>query len=170
MKKIFFLILLLLALYLLLGCPSIVDAINLRLFASPEHILNRFYTEEDLAVDQVMDSLILAGPKMTPLLEREIQKREIQRRRHAITALGHLGNNNSIPILEQLLQDKGEKESFRAAALLAIASIDLSYAQKIAPQYLNDSRYVAECAYEVITDPTSLYKRSYWDALFHRHY
>ncbi|WP_094603337.1 hypothetical protein SPSIL_027700 [Sporomusa silvacetica DSM 10669] len=170
MKRLILLTLLLPALYLLLGCPSIFDAINLRLFASPEYILNRFYTEQDLAVDQVMDSLILAGPKMAPLLEREILKREIPRRRHAITALGHLGNNNSFPILEHILQDKGEKEVFRADALLSIARIDLPYAQKIAPQYLNDTSFVAKCAHEVITDPTSLYKRSYWDALFHRHY
>lgn len=159
-----------LVLFLLLLGPNIIDAINLRLFASPEYILNRFYTEQDLATDQVTDSLILAGPKMAPLLEREIQKKEIPRRFYAIVALGHLGNNNSIPILEQLLQDKGEKEGFRGEALLAIASIDLPYAQKIAPQYFNDMRYVAKCAHEVITDPTLLYKRSYWDALFHRHY
>ena len=169
MKKIFFFILLLSALDWLLGY-LIFDAVNLRLFAAPEYILNRFYTEQDLAEDQLKDSLILAGPKMAPLLEREIQKKEIPRRLYAITALGHLGNNNSIPILEQLLQDKGENEGFRAAALLAIASIDLPYAQKIAPKYLNDMRYVTKCAHEVITDPTSLYKRSYWDALFHRHY
>lgn len=160
-----------LVLNLLFLGPSIIDAINLRLFAAPEYVLNRFYTEQDLAVDQVMDSLILAGPKMAPLLEREILKREIPRRRHAITALGHLGNDNSLPILEHILQDKGEKkEVFRADALLSIARIDLPYAQKIAPEYLNDTSFVAECAREILTDSTSLYKRSYWDALFHRHY
>ncbi len=170
MKRLIFLTLLLPALYLLLGCPSIIDVINLRLFASPEYILNRFYTEQDLAVDQVMDSLILAGPKMAPLLEREILKREIPRRRHAITTLGHLGNNNSLPILEHILQDKSKKEGFRADALLSIARIDLPYAQKIAPRYLNDTENVAKWARKVLTNPTGLYNRSYWDALFHRHY
>lgn len=170
MKKISILVILLFVLYLSLGCPSIFDAIKLRLFADPEHIINRFYTERDLAEDQLIDSLILAGPKVVPLLECEILNKEIPRRLYAISALGHLGNNNSIPILEHILQDKSEKEAFRASALEAIASIDLRYAQKIASEYLHDTSIVAKRAKEVLANPTSLYKRSYWDALFHRHY
>lgn len=167
-------ILVLFVLYIILNLfflgPKIIDAANLRLFAYPEFVLNRFYTERDLAEDQLIDSLILAGPKVVPLLEREILNREIPRRRYAISALGHLGNNNSIPTLEHILQDKSEKEVFRADALEAIASIDLRYAQKIASEYLHDTSIVAKRAKEVLANPTSLYKRSYWDALFHRHY
>lgn len=170
MKKIVFFVFLLLAFYLLLGCPSIFDAINLKLFAAPEHIINRFYTEKDLAEDQLIDSLILAGSKMVPLLEQEILKKEIPRRRYAISALGHLGNNKSITILEHILQDKSEKEVFRADALEAIAGINLTYAQKIAPAYLNDTSFVANRAREILTNSTSLYKRTYWEALLHRHY
>lgn len=170
MKKIIFRIFLLFVLYLLLGCPDVIDAINLRLFASPEYIINRFYTEQDLAEDQLMDSLILGGSKMVPLLEREILKKETPRRLYAISALSVLGKNDSIPIIEHILQDKSEKEDFRAAALRAVARIDLPYAQKIAPQYLNDTKNVAKYAHEVLTVPTWLDNRSYWDALFHRHY
>ena len=170
MKKILTLVCLLFVVYFLLGCPSIFDAINLRLFAAPEHIINQFYTEKDLVEDQLIDSLILAGPQMVPLLEREILKKEVPRRLYAISALGHLGNNKSIPILEHILQDKSEIELFRAVALGAIASINLTYAQKIAPEYLNDTSIVAKRANTILTDPPSLYKRTYWDALFHRHY
>lgn len=169
-KKIIVLILLLPVAFLSFLGPNVIDAINLRLFASPEYILNRFYTEQNLFEDQLEDSLILAGSKMAPLLEREILKKEIQRRRYAIGALGFIGNNNSVQILEHILQDKSEIEYFRGDALEAIAGIDLPYAQKIAPQYINDMGYVADRAHEILTDPTSLYKRSYWDALFHRHY
>ncbi|MEM5794869.1 MAG: hypothetical protein AAGU23_01145 [Bacillota bacterium] len=174
MKKLIFLILLLSVLsYLLLLSPRIIDAINLRLIASPENILNRFYTEQGLAVDQVVDSLILGGPKVLPLLECKILNRETPRRVYAIYALSDLGNNDSIPSLEYILQDKNEEENFRVAALLAIASINLPYAQKIAPQYLNDTTNIAKYAYKVLNPDSELRilldKRSYWDAFFHRH-
>lgn len=168
---IFVLSVLYLALNLFFLAPNIIDATNLRIFAAPEYVLNRFYTERDLAEDQLTDALILAGPKMVPLLELEISKREIPRRRYAISALGILGDNDSIPILEHILQDKSEKEEFRGDALLAIAKIDLSYAKTIAPNYLNDMSFVSTCANKVLTgDPVWLEKRSYWDALYHRHY
>lgn len=169
MKKIILFILLLPVLYLLLLSPRIIDAINLRLIASPESVLNRFYTEKDLAEDQLIDSLILGGPKVVPLLEREILKKETPRRLYAIHALSILGKNDSIPSIEHILQDKSEPEDFRAAAFRAIARIDLIYAQKIAPQYLNDTKNVVKYAREVFTAPTWLDKRSYWDAFFHRH-
>jgi HEAT repeat protein len=107
---------------------------------------------------------------MVPILEHEISKREIPRRRYAIGALGILGNKDSIPILEHILQDKSEKEYFRGDALLAIAKIDLSYAQKNASNYLNDMRIVSTCANKVLTGNLGwLDKRSYWDAFYHRH-
>jgi hypothetical protein len=174
LKKIISRLFLVAILYLVLGCPSIFDAINLRLFSTPEQVINRFYTEQDLAPDQVIDALILAGPKMCPLLEQEILKREIPRRYFAIVALSNLGNNDSISSIEYILQDKSESENFRGTALLAIARINLPYAQKIAPQYLNDAMYISQYAKKVLEpDPELrilLDKRSYWDSFFHRHY
>ncbi|MBP2656953.1 MAG: hypothetical protein H6Q73_4522 [Firmicutes bacterium] len=167
MKKIIFRIFLLLVLYFV--GPNIIDAINLRFFASPEDTLNRFYTEHDLAEDQLKDSLILAGTKMVPLLEREILKKDIPRRRYAIGTLGYLGNENSLVVLEHIFHDESEEAYFRGDALLAIASIDLLYAQKIASQHLNDMN-IAKYAREVLTTTTRLDQRSYCDALFHRHW
>ncbi len=170
MKEIIIALIIILSPFWLFLSPNIIDAINLKLFVAPEHIINRFYTEKELAEDQLIDSLILAGSKMVPLLEQEILKKEIPRRRYAISALGHLGNNKSSTILEHILQDKSEKEVFRADALEAIAGINLTYAQKIAPAYLNDTSFVANRAREILTNSTSLYKRTYWEALLHRHY
>lgn len=54
-----------------------------------------------------------------------ILKKELPRRIYAIYALGDLGNNDSIPSIEPVLQDKSETEDIRIAAFLATASIDL---------------------------------------------
>lgn len=172
MKKLTFLILLLPVSCLLLLGPDIIDALHLRLFASPEYILNRFYTERDLAEDQLVDSLLLGGAKMTPSLEREILKKEIPRRLYAIYALGILGNIHSLPALEYIFQDKSENTYFRVAALRAMARIDLTYAQKIAAQYLDADAggNLEKYAREVLTYSTKPDNRSYSDAFFHRHY
>lgn len=154
---------------LVLGGPRWIDAVQLKFFASPEEVLNRFYTEKDLAEDQLQDSLIMAGPKMAPLLEQEILKKDIPRRRYAIGALSNIGDHGSIPALEQILQDKSEMEYFRVDALESIALIDLSYAQSIAPQYQKDTAHVARCANIVLTAPERLYQRSHEEAFWHRH-
>lgn len=169
MKRILFRILVLFVLYVALGCPDVIDAVHLRFFASPENVLHKFYTERDLVEDQLMDSLILAGSKMVPTLEREIPKKDMHKRRYAIGALGNMGNRASIPVLEDILQNKNECEYFRVDALEAIANIDLPYAQSIAPQYQKDTSAVAQCANAVLTASNRFYLRSYEDALFHRH-
>lgn len=169
MKKIFFRICMLFVLYVALGCPDVIDAVHLRFFASPETVLHKFYTERDLVEDQLMDSLILAGTKMIPALEREIPKENMHKRRYAIGALGNMGNRDSIPVLEDILQNKNEREYIRVDAFEAIANIDLPYAQSIAPQYQKDTSDVAQCAHAVLTASNRFYQRSYEDALFHRH-
>jgi hypothetical protein len=167
LKKIVVFILAIPTLYLLLLVPNMLDAIHLRFVVSPEYVLNRFYTEKDLG-----DSLILAGSRMVPLLEKEVLNKRIPRRLYAIGALGMMANKNSIPIFEQILQDKTEITDFRASALRAVASIDLTTAQQLAFQYLNDKdEYVGYTAQRILaSDLAYLEKRSYWDAFTHRHY
>lgn len=170
MKRVISFVIAIPILYLLFLVPNILDAINLRIFASPEVVLNRFYTEQDLGEDQISDSLILAGFRMVPLLEKEVLKKDIPRRLYAIQALGMITNRNSIPVLEQILKDKTEIASFRASALRAVAVIDINIAQQLALQYLNDDEYVRYTAQRILaSDPIYFEKRSYWDAFTHRH-
>jgi len=147
-----------------------IDFVQFRFISTPEQVLTRYYTDRDVAEDQTLDPLILGGSRMVPLLEKEILKKEIVKRRYGtIIALGHIGNKNSIPVLEQILQDREEKEAFREGSLIAIALIDLPTARKIAPQYLSEAGRVSQIAKEVLTQNPYLGKRSYWDAFFRVH-
>jgi len=156
--------------FLLLYALWVIDFVQLRFISTPEQVLTRYYTEKDLAEDQLIDSLILGGSKMVPILEKEILKKDIVRRRYAILALGNIGDKNSIPVLEQILQDRDEKEYYRGDALVAIALIDLSTAQKIAPQYLSETGSLSKRARDTLS-PTPFFwaKRPYWDAFFRVH-
>lgn len=152
-----------------------VDAFTLRFITPPEEVLQRFYTEQDLAEDELKDVLILAGAKMVPLLEREIGNKAIKRRAYAIGALGLIGTDQSIPVLKQILEDKNENEGYRGAALVAIARIDIDYGKKIARKYEDENNSVARRAGEILRgdlDPGGNrdYRRTYWEAFRHAHY
>jgi hypothetical protein len=90
---------------------------------SPEVALQTFY-EREVAEDQIMDPLILAGPGVLPLLEKEVARADMPNRRYAIGALGNLGSKASLPTLEKLARSTVEIDFIRCDALTAIAMID----------------------------------------------
>lgn len=169
-KKILFAILF--AIFILPRMIDGVDAFTLRFITPPEEVLQRFYTEKDLAEDQLEDVLILAGTKMIPLLEEEIVNPKMKRRLYAIGALGTIGNEKSILLLESILQNKKEHESYRGEALLSITRIDASYGKKIAPQYETEGDFLADCVKHILSEEKNSWVggRTYWDAFRHAHY
>jgi hypothetical protein len=56
---------------------------------SPELALKAFY-EREVAEDQIMDPLILAGPSVVPYVEKELANEDMPNRRYAVAALGNL--------------------------------------------------------------------------------
>lgn len=90
---------------------------------TPELALKRFY-EREVAEDQIMDPLILAGKSVVPLLENEVTNPAMPQRRYAIGALGNLRSNSSLPVLKRLVYKKSEEDYIRCDALIAIGMID----------------------------------------------
>lgn len=90
---------------------------------SPELALKSFY-EREVAEDQIMDPLILSGPGVIPLLQKELTNPGMTNRRYAIGALGNLGNKSALPILGNLASKKSEIDYIRCDALVAIGMID----------------------------------------------
>lgn len=137
----------------------------------PEKALYTFYTAESNEQTDLIDPLILAGRRVVPLLLKEIIRRDMPRRRHAIAALGNLGDWRAMPALEAILHDQTEQDFFRADALEAIALIDKDVGRYFAKQYADsESMYLAQVSKNIIAGGRdSLYRRSFFDALYKGH-
>jgi HEAT repeat protein len=114
---------------------------------SPQAALAQFQSqsEYEVAEEELMDPLLLAGADVVPLLISEVQKREMPRRRYAIAALGHIGDPRAITVLEQIASDRTETDYIRCDALEATARIDRETSQRLAASIRTDGI----CAREV---------------------
>lgn len=90
---------------------------------TPKAAMRDFY-EREVAEDQIMDPLILAGDGVAPLLEEKIGNSDMPNRRYAIGALGNLKSRSSLAILKRLAQKTSEIDYIRCDALAAIGMID----------------------------------------------
>lgn len=139
--------------------PSPADA--LREFMSP----NR-----NVAEDQLIDPLILAGDEVVPLVLRELRRRDMPGRRYAILFLGNVQAVDALPTLEGILHDETEDELFRGDALHAIAMINRRRAVELAGAYENADGFLGSVAGEVVQGrPEDFKRRTYWDALLGKH-
>lgn len=118
----------------------------------------------------LMDPLILAGKKVVPLVIREIKNKEMPRRRYAIGFLGNGSYRQSLPALEEILQDVSEKDYFRGDALKAIYLIEEALGMKYAEKYKESPGLLGDIAKDLLNGRISLKdRRSYYDALTGRH-
>jgi hypothetical protein len=83
--------------------------------ASPAEAVKSFY-EREVAEDQLMDPLILAGPDVIPLLEQDLRDPNVPRRRYAIGAVGDIGDKSALPTLRKILEDRSEVDYIRCDA------------------------------------------------------
>ena len=135
---------------------------------SPEETLKRFYSEE-MAEDQLVDSLILGGKEIAPLLIEKIKDKNMRQRRYAIAALGHLGDLSAVPALEGILKDTSEIDYFQCDALEAIALLDSHAALVLAKEHSASSvSCLAEFSASLIAGKVSN-RRTYLRALFGWH-
>lgn len=140
-----------------------------RIPQSAAESLTQFYTAKDLAEDQIMDPLILAGDKVVAPLMNEVRKKDMPQRRYAIRALGNLRNPISMPALHAILDDPTEKDYFRCDALRAISLINIEYGIRAAQSYqTNTSSCLAKASEEVLSRQVSL-DRNYLQALLSTH-
>jgi hypothetical protein len=156
---------------LLLGVLWIAVAAYSRTSGTPEEAIETFYAE-GRAEDQLMDPLILAGSDVIPLVEKELLNPNMPQRRYAIGALGNIGSQDALPILQNILGTRAEPDYIRCDALTAIALIDRDQGMQAADKFSKD----AECLTELHEDLNHRYdawrdsvRRTYLDALIGRH-
>lgn len=136
---------------------------------APEQILQRFYSEA-AAEDMLMDPLILGGKKVVPLVIREIQRRDMPRRRYAIGFLGNGDYDEAIPMLEEIVKDNAEQDYVRGDALRAIYQIDASLGSNRAELYVKRQDHLGEMARHIMMASfVATDRRSYVQALLGKH-
>ena len=137
---------------------------------SPQKAYERFCYSADLAEDQLMDPLILAGDKVAPLVIDGIKNPDMPRRRYAIQFLGNASSKESLPVLRSILANEQEPETVRADALLAIVAIQGEEGAGVAKEYAGASGFLAETSRGILSGHQTLpEKRTYWDAFWGRH-
>lgn len=104
---------------------------------SAEDAMRRFYDTSDKAEAELMDPLILAGPKVVPVLSHEVQSKNMPGRRYAVLALGHIGDRRAYETLKTMLDDSNEVPYIRRDALDAIALIDPAAGREEAKRHRN---------------------------------
>lgn len=114
--------------------------------------MRRFYDTRDKAEADLMDPLILAGPKVVPRLSQEVRSKDMPARRYAIGALGHIGDRRAYATLKAILEDSSEVFYIRRDALVAMALIDPAAGREEAKRY-RDSHVpdLAQASAEVLS-------------------
>lgn len=130
---------------------------------SPEAALEKFYSY-DGAEDQLMDPLILAGDKVVPLVIEKVKDRNMPKRRYAIAFLGNGSYRQALPILQEILEDKTEKDYFRGDALQSIYRIDEGLGLDLAQQYKSEGGFVGNIANDLLGEKKYLPERRTYTA------
>nr|WP_086938503.1 hypothetical protein [Thaumasiovibrio occultus] len=139
------------------------------IFQSAEAALADFYDSTDQAEDMLMDPLILAGPRVVPLVLEEVTSSTMPHRRYAIHFLGRYPA--AIPTLKTILADEYEVEYIRRDALASLFNVDPTLGQDLAKRYVSRGGVLGETATNIAAGHNPhWFERTYWQALTNVHH
>lgn len=130
----------------LIGIPVLTWARAIGPLRSPQDAFADFAAATLRAEDQLTDPLVLAGPRVRPLVLESLKDRSFSLRRYAIAYLGCAGYRPALPRLRLLLDDETEADYLRADALEAIGAMDLSEGLLLARTYEARADFLGEAA------------------------
>lgn len=108
-----------------------------------------FYDLSD-HVPEIDDPLIAAGPRMVPAICEAVAHRDMKFRRHAIAALGYIGDRRALQTLQTILDDGTEAEQARGDALISIYRIDRALGTRNARQYRHADAFIAHVSEAIL--------------------
>jgi hypothetical protein len=136
---------------------------------APEAAFSDFVTAEDRAEDQLTDPLVLAGPRVRPLVHEAIKDRTFRLRRYAIGYLGCAKYEAARPTFLAIMTDESEKDYFRGDALAALWLIDPTAGPRLAKEYSGRTDLLGRTARGLLAGSWPQFCRSWKDALLHTH-
>lgn len=96
-----------------------------------------FYDNPGSEAD-LMTPLVMAGPKMVPVILEAISHKDMRLRRYAIGALGNIDDARSLEPLAAIARDKSELDYFRGDALHAIYQLDQGLGSEMAGEFADE--------------------------------
>lgn len=159
---------------LLAALAAILIASGLWLFLEgplrdPADAMGDFLGDHGRFEDQLTDPLVLAGPRVRPLVLSAVADREMKLRRYALFYLGCAGYSPARETLRRILSDETELDYFRADALEALWRVDLVEGNDLAQAYQSRGDFLGEKAKQLIAGGPLADCRSWWSALIHSH-
>ena len=91
---------------------------------SPREALRQFHHPGEVAEDQLICPLVLAGTRACSAILDDVKKRHRPRFRYAMGALGSLHCSNAAPYLQAVMRNEKEEDWVRADALEALWQIE----------------------------------------------
>src|SRR5687768_7995035 len=134
----------------------------------PHAAFDDFVRAEDRAEDQLTDPLVLAGPRVRPLVLSAVRDRDFKLRRYGIGYLGCSAYTPASPTFRVILHDESEEDYFRADALEALWSINSKEGRALAGAYSSRTDFLGQAARGILTGTWPNGCRSLTDALLHR--
>ena len=134
----------------------------------PEEAFREFLQAE-AAEDQLTDPLVLAGPRVQPLVSAAIVDPALPRRRYAIGYLGCAGYKPAAPALRAIVLGESEHDYFRADALQALWQLDRAEGRKLASRYVGRPDHLGAVASGLLGGSWVPSCRTWLDAFFHNH-
>jgi hypothetical protein len=135
-----------------------------------EDAMTAFYAQKNDGVteDQLTDPLVLAGDQVVPVVVREVARADMPLRRYAITFLGNAQSAEAVPVLRRIVEDSTELDLFRGDALEALWMIRVSGREELARSFAGRDDFLGQTAGRLLAGYKPQ-RRTYWQALRHRH-
>ncbi len=136
----------------------------------PHAAMNDFLESRERFEDQLTDPLVLAGPRVRPLVLSAVADREMKHRRYALAYLGCAGYTPAQERLRQIVNDETERDYFRADALESLWRLDHEEASTVAQALQSRQDFLGQTAVRIVEfgQPASEC-RSWFAALTRRH-
>jgi hypothetical protein len=136
----------------------------------PDAAMRDFLKGEDRFEDQLTDPLVLAGPRVRPLITAAVVDREMKHRRYALAYLGCAGYAPAQEAIRRILTDDTERDYFRADALEALWRLDRNEGEALAQTYRTREDALGQMAVKLIETGSPWAEcRSWIAALMRRH-
>jgi len=104
------------------------------------------------AEEDLMTPLVMAGPKMVPVILEAIAHKDMRQRRYAIGALGNLNDASATDPLSAIVNDTKEEDYFRGDALSSLYKLDPGAANELAKKYADEGDNLKDTATSILKE------------------
>lgn len=136
---------------------------------NPQAAFDDFLVGAGRAEDQLADPLILAGPRVRPLVLKAIDQKGLRYRRYAIAYLGCAHYRPSLEPLVRIAEEELEPDYIRADAVEALWRFAPDKAVVVSREVQGRPDFLGQTASKILATGDLAPCRSWWAAFLGRH-